>query len=104
MRAAAIDSIFIPGPRVHERFDEQPEGRLFIELKVVQQSAEWCARAAALRKVIEGVANLIAQRALDFYEVDEGAIVVSINDEVADHYAPIHAGDVISMFPPLAGG
>jgi molybdopterin converting factor small subunit len=38
------------------------------------------------------------------YEVEEGAIVVAINDEVADHYAPIREGDIISMFPPLAGG
>jgi molybdopterin converting factor small subunit len=38
------------------------------------------------------------------YEVEEGAIVVAINDEVADHHAPIREGDVVSMFPPLAGG
>jgi molybdopterin converting factor small subunit len=38
------------------------------------------------------------------FEADEGMIVVSINDEVADFSAPIPEGAVISMFPPLAGG
>lgn len=38
------------------------------------------------------------------YEAGEGAIVVALNDEVADHHAPVRDGDVVSMFPPLAGG
>jgi molybdopterin converting factor small subunit len=38
------------------------------------------------------------------YEADEGLIVVAINDQVADHHAPIRDGDRVSIFPPLAGG
>jgi molybdopterin converting factor small subunit len=38
------------------------------------------------------------------YNADEGAIVVTINDEQVEHTARINEGDVVSMFEPLAGG
>lgn len=38
------------------------------------------------------------------YEAEEGVLVAAVNDEVTDLRAPLHDGDVVSMFPPLAGG
>jgi molybdopterin converting factor small subunit len=38
------------------------------------------------------------------YEAEEGVIAVAVNDEVTDLKAPLADGDVVSMFPPLAGG
>ena len=38
------------------------------------------------------------------YEAEEGVLAVAVNDEVTDLKAPLSEGDVVSMFPPLAGG
>lgn len=38
------------------------------------------------------------------YNCEEGEIVVTINDTQVGHQAPLHDGDVVSMFEPLAGG
>jgi molybdopterin converting factor small subunit len=38
------------------------------------------------------------------YQGEEGVLAVAINDEVTDLHAPLSEGDVVSMFPPLAGG
>jgi molybdopterin converting factor small subunit len=38
------------------------------------------------------------------YEAEEGVLVAAVNDEVADLKASLREGDVVSMFPPLAGG
>lgn len=38
------------------------------------------------------------------YNVDEGSVVVTVNDVEADHRAPLREGDTVSMFEPLAGG
>jgi molybdopterin converting factor small subunit len=38
------------------------------------------------------------------YEAEEGVLVAAVNDEVADLKALLKEGDVVSMFPPLAGG
>jgi molybdopterin converting factor small subunit len=38
------------------------------------------------------------------YEAEEGVLAVAVNDEVTDLRAPLADGDVVSMFPPLAGG
>src|SRR5205809_5730477 len=37
MRAAAVDAIFVPRKRVHERLDEQPKRMRFIQLESFQQ-------------------------------------------------------------------
>jgi molybdopterin converting factor small subunit len=49
------------------------------------------------------VFHLVEQLGLPF-EVEEGVLVAAVNDEVADLQAALHEGDVVSMFPPLAGG
>jgi molybdopterin converting factor small subunit len=49
------------------------------------------------------VFRLVEQLGLPF-EVEEGVLVAAVNDEVADLQATLREGDVISMFPPLAGG
>jgi molybdopterin converting factor small subunit len=49
------------------------------------------------------VTTLIEQLGIS-YEIAEGVLVAAVNDEVADHQAPLKDGDVVSMFPPLAGG
>ena len=36
MCATAVDPVFIPRQRVHERLDEQPKGMRFIELKFLE--------------------------------------------------------------------
>ncbi len=33
-----------------------------------------------------------------------GHCKVAINDEMADWDAPVHSGDVVLLFPPVAGG
>jgi len=38
------------------------------------------------------------------YAAEEGVLAVAVNDEVTDLKAPLAEGDVVSMFPPLAGG
>jgi molybdopterin converting factor small subunit len=38
------------------------------------------------------------------YEAEEGVLAVAVNDEVTDLRAPLADGDIVSMFPPLAGG
>jgi molybdopterin converting factor small subunit len=38
------------------------------------------------------------------YAAEEGVLAVAVNDEVTDLKAPLADGDVVSMFPPLAGG
>jgi molybdopterin converting factor small subunit len=38
------------------------------------------------------------------YEAEEGVLAVAVNDVVTDLRAPLAEGDVVSMFPPLAGG
>jgi molybdopterin converting factor small subunit len=38
------------------------------------------------------------------YEAEEGVLAVAVNDEVTHLQAPLNEGDVVSMFPPLAGG
>jgi molybdopterin converting factor small subunit len=38
------------------------------------------------------------------YHADEGAIVVTVNDQQVEHSARLQDGDVVSMFEPLAGG
>ncbi len=42
MRAAAINPVLVPGQRVHEGLDEQPEGVRLVELKLLEQVAEQC--------------------------------------------------------------
>ena len=49
------------------------------------------------------VFTLVEQLGLP-YEAEEGVLVAAVNDEVADLRAPLADGDVVSMFPPLAGG
>lgn len=38
------------------------------------------------------------------FEISEGIIGIAINDEVSHHEAPLKDGDVVSLFPALAGG
>ena len=71
MRAAAIDSIFIPGPRVHEWLDEEAEGGLLVELEIMKKPAERLAFAAALREVVERIADFVPQEILHLAEIDE---------------------------------
>jgi molybdopterin converting factor small subunit len=49
------------------------------------------------------VFTLVEQLGLP-YEAEEGVLVAAVNDEVTDLKAPLHDGDTVSMFPPLAGG
>lgn len=39
------------------------------------------------------------------YEVEEGTLVVTVNDSVVDHFNYfLKEGDEVSIFPPLQGG
>lgn len=38
------------------------------------------------------------------FEISEGIIGIAINDEVSHHEALLKHGDVVSLFPALAGG
>ena len=77
--------------------------RLFGELK--QYLPEGARGAQPEVEIPDGldVVGLILRLGIP-YEAEEGTIVVAINDTQVEHSAPIHDGDVISMFSPLAGG
>ena len=80
-----------------------------IELRLFGELGEYMPAGATGRRArIEIPDDLDVMGLIDFlgipFEADEGAIVVAINDEVADLHAPINEGDIIGMFPPLAGG
>ena len=40
MRAATVDAVLVPAPRIHERLDEQPERVGFVQLELLEQVAE----------------------------------------------------------------
>src|ERR1051325_2621063 len=71
MRAAAVDAVFVPGPRVHEWLDEQTKRVRLVHFKLLEQSAQRLVFASALHEIFEAVTNLIAEEALHFSEVDE---------------------------------
>ncbi len=71
MRAAAVNTIIVPGGNVHEGFDEKSEGVFFAQLEALKNIAEFGIVAAALREVGEIVANLVVEEALHLREVDE---------------------------------
>ena len=80
-----------------------------IELRLFGELGEYMPAGTTGRRArIEIPDGLDVMGLIDFlgipFEADEGAIVVAINDEVADFHAPINEGDIIGMFPPLAGG
>lgn len=80
-----------------------------IELRLFGELGEYMPEGVTGRRArIEIPDNLTVMGLIDHlgipFEADEGMIVVAINDEVADLYAPLPEGSVISMFPPLAGG
>jgi molybdopterin converting factor small subunit len=80
-----------------------------IELRLFGELGEYMPAGVTGRRArIEIPDGLHVMGLIDYlgipFEVDEGTIVVAINDEVADLYAPIKEGDVVGMFPPLAGG
>ena len=77
--------------------------RLFGELK--EYLPEGVSGRSAEIEVPEGldVLGLILRLGIP-YNAEEGEIVVTINDTQAEHRAPLHDGDVVSMFEPLAGG
>src|SRR4051794_17102725 len=71
MRAATIDPVFIPSPRVHERLDEKSEGAALVQLELLQQMSERLRFTAAFRQVAELITHLVAQKSLHLREVDE---------------------------------
>ena len=73
VRATAINTVFVPGPGVHEGLDEKAEGVRFVQLEFLQQLAERFGFAAAFHQVFEAVADFVAEEALHFPEVDEVA-------------------------------
>ena len=80
-----------------------------IELRLFGELGEYMpAGVSGKRAQVELPDNLTVMGLIDHlgipFEADEGLIVVAIDDEVADLYATIPAGSVVSMFPPLAGG
>ena len=80
-----------------------------IELRLFGELGEYMpAGVTGKRARVEIPDNLTVMGLIDHlgipFEADEGTIVVAIDDEVADLYATIPEGAVVSMFPPLAGG
>jgi len=73
VRAAAINAIFVPRQRVHERFDEQPECMRLVQFKFLEQLTERFGFAAALHEVFEPVADLVLQKILHLREINEVA-------------------------------
>ena len=85
--AAAVDAIFVPGPGVHEGFDEEAEGVAFAELVLFENLAEFAVVATALGEVFNAVVDFVFQEALNFGEVDEvgnGADALWCLEQVAD--------------------
>lgn len=90
MRAAAIDPVLIPSPRIHEWFYEKPEGVGFVHFELLEQPAQWFGLAAALDEVLESITNFVTQEILDSGEINKIAdgIGSAIGlEEVADRRA-----------------
>src|SRR5678815_2223083 len=71
VRATTIDAILVPGPRIHERLNQETEGVRFVELELAQEFAKRLGIATAFHKVLQFVANFRAQESLEVAEINE---------------------------------
>ena len=71
MCAAAVDAVFVPGRRVHERLDEKAKGVRLVHLEFLEQRAQRLVLATAFHQVFKPVAHLVAEETLHLSEVDE---------------------------------
>src|SRR5437868_5337104 len=71
VRAAAIDSVLIPGQGVHKRLDEQPKGMRLVEFELFQQLPQRLRFATAPPQVLQVVTHFIAQERLHRPKVEE---------------------------------
>ena len=83
MRAAAVDAVLVPAPRVHQWLDEQAERILFLHLEAMQNFSQLGVLAAALDEIGEIVADLVTQESLHAGEVDELGIADRVGNSPA---------------------
>ncbi len=77
--------------------------RLFGEFREYLPAGAVAGRARVELPEGATVFTLVEQLGIPF-QAEEGILVAAVNDEVTDLKAPLADGDVVSMFPPLAGG
>src|SRR5580693_2175631 len=59
MRAAAVNTIFIPCHRIHERLNEKSERVGLVQFELFEQLAQRFGFAAAFHQILQPVANLV---------------------------------------------
>src|SRR5580693_1168175 len=59
MRAAAVNTIFIPCHRIHERLNDKSERVGLVQFELFEQLAQRFGFAAAFHQILQPVANLV---------------------------------------------
>ena len=87
MRAATVDSVLVPSPRVHKRLHHQAKRHRGFHLQRLEQVAKRFILAAAARQILDGVMHLVLEKALqpaEVHEVADGIRAPAVPDEIAD--------------------
>jgi MoaD family protein len=76
--------------------------RFFARLREITGREEWeLDEGGSLHDILEKIKKEFPKLA---QWIDQGNVLISVNQEIADHQKPIQDGDEIGLMPPFSGG